>query len=40
VKIDYFHNPTSCNGGWPWQFDFTYENGETLEIRDEAACRR
>jgi hypothetical protein len=38
VRIDYFHNPRSCNGGWPWQFDFTYENGEKLQVKDEAAC--
>jgi hypothetical protein len=40
VKIDYFYNPRSCNGGWPWQFDFTYENGEKVQVRDGATCRK
>jgi hypothetical protein len=40
LKIPYFYNPRSCKGGWPWQFDFTYENGEKLEVRDEASCRK
>jgi len=40
VTVAYFYNPKSCGRGWPWQFDFTYENGEKLEVRDEAACTR
>jgi hypothetical protein len=39
VRIAYFHNPKSCRpGGWPWQFDFSYENGEKLKIRDAVSC--
>jgi hypothetical protein len=40
VTINYFSNPRSCNGGWPWQFDFTYENGEQLSATDEAPCKK
>jgi hypothetical protein len=40
VRINYFYNPRSCNDGWPWQFDFAYENGEKLQVRDEATCRK
>jgi hypothetical protein len=40
VRIDYFYNPRSCSGGWPWQFDFSYENGEKLKVRDETSCRK
>jgi hypothetical protein len=40
VGVHYFHNPASCNGGWPWQFDFTYDNGEKLQLRDSAPCTK
>jgi hypothetical protein len=40
VRINYFYNPASCSGGWPWQFDFIYENGEQLNVRDEVPCSK
>jgi hypothetical protein len=38
VTVHYFYNPRSCNGGWPWQFDFVYENGEKVQVRDDVPC--
>jgi hypothetical protein len=41
VTVHYIENPRRCpKGGWKWQIDFTYENGEKLSPTDEARCRR
>ncbi len=41
VTVNYIENPRRCpKGGWKWQIDFTYENGETLSPTDNARCRR
>jgi hypothetical protein len=40
-KYNYLENPTKCPaGGWVWDFDFTYENGETLSPSDAAPCKK
>jgi hypothetical protein len=40
-KINYLTNPKKCPaGGYPWKFDFTYENGESLSPTDKAPCKK
>lgn len=39
--INYITAPKKCpSGGWPYKFDFTYENGETLSPTDSAPCKK
>ncbi len=36
---NYLENPTKCpSAGYPYTFDFAYENGERLSVRDTAPC--
>lgn len=38
---NYLTNPKKCPaGGFPWTFDFTYENGEKLSPKDVAPCKK
>jgi hypothetical protein len=40
VKINYLENPTRCSGGYEWNFEFGYENGERLSPSDSAPCAK